>query len=104
MSCILFPALGFGRGQTTAGPCRGNDQSLRRKKHESFEIPHTQSLIKTLVLSPTVLQSKEEILLLKQLLNGIQAHINGVHVNQRLQNIGAQPSGSTCCFGVVEYA
>lgn len=60
--------------------------------------------LKHLCLSRTVLQPKEEILLLKQLLDRVQAHVDGVHVNQRLQNIGAQPSGTTCCFSVVEYA
>lgn len=49
----------------------------------------------------TVLQSKEELLILQELLYGVQANVYGIHVNQRLQNIGAQPSSATRCLSVV---
>lgn len=50
----------------------------------------------------TIFQAEEELLVLQQLLYGVQANVDGVHINQRLQDIGAQPSGTTGCFSVVE--
>lgn len=51
----------------------------------------------------TVLQAEEELLVLQQLLDGVQACVDGVHIDQRLQDIGAQPPGATRCFSVVKY-
>lgn len=55
----------------------------------------------TLSLFLTILQAEEELLVLQQLLYGVQAYVDGIHVNQRLQNIGAQPSRTAGCFSVV---
>lgn len=50
---VLFPALGFGRGQTTAGPCQGNDQSLQRNKNMNhFKYHKLRVSLKTLCPQP----------------------------------------------------
>ena len=51
----------------------------------------------------TICQAKEELLVLQQLLYGVQAYVDGVHIHQRLQNIGAQSSSTTRCFSVVKH-
>lgn len=37
----------------------------------------------------TILQSKEELLILQHFLYRVQANVDGIHIYQRLQNIGA---------------
>lgn len=49
----------------------------------------------------TILQAKEELLIFQELLYGVQADVYGIHINQRLQNIGAQPSSAARCLRVV---
>lgn len=112
---VLFPALGFGQEQRAAGQCQGNDLWLKSAKKKSkktdiqtlchafiFSLQKTcDSNISCLFL--TILQAKEELLILQQLLYGVQAYVDGVHINQRLQDIGAQPSSTTRCFSVVKY-
>lgn len=56
----------------------------------------------TACLFLTILQAKEEVLILQELLNSIQADVDGVHINQRLQNVGTQSSSSTGCLSVVK--
>lgn len=57
----------------------------------------------SLCLFLTILQAKKEPLILQQLLYGVQAYVDGVHIHQWLQNIGAQPSSTTRRFSVVKY-
>lgn len=111
---VPFPALGFGQEQRAAGQCQGNDLWLKSAKEQIFKycvllfvivsMHNIKCMIKnSLSLFLTILQAKEELLILQQLLYGVQAYVDGVHIKQRLQNIGAQPSSPTSCFGVVKY-
>lgn len=56
-----------------------------------------------LCLFLTILQAKKQLLILQQLFYGVQAYADSVHINKRLQNIGAQSSSTTGCFSVVKY-
>ena len=52
----------------------------------------------------TIFQAKEQLLLLQQLLYGVQADADGVHIKQRLQDVGAQPSTTTHGLCIVEHS
>lgn len=52
----------------------------------------------------TILQAKEQLLVLQQLLYGVQADTDGVHIQQGLQDVGAQPSTTTRGFSVVKHS
>lgn len=43
----------------------------------------------SLSLFLTILKAEEELFILQQLLYCVHSHVDGVHINQRLQNIGA---------------
>lgn len=78
----------------------------KSKKEETFKycVMLSFSVNTLLCLFLTILQAKKELLILQQLSYGVQAYVDGVHINQRLQNIGSQPSSTTRRFGVIKYS